>query len=255
MIDAYAHCGSSKYEPVESLAATMALAGVERAVLCQHLGEYDNSYIEEVVRARPSTYAAVAMIDPADSQWPLALDRISSSESVRGIRLTSEMLVANPAVAWAAVRAQMVVVLYAPDGLGQVKEIIADLAASAPTAKLVITHLGCPVVRHGRTVTGWDVLDLAVVPGLLLTLSGMGMFCDYPYDALKPLIHAILQSFGTDRVMWGSNYPVLGDATAYLRELELVRSGSWGLSPADITLVTETTAAETFFRSDLPHGS
>ena len=47
MIDAYVHCGQSKYEPVESVLATMSVANVDRAVLIQHLEEYDNSYLRD----------------------------------------------------------------------------------------------------------------------------------------------------------------------------------------------------------------
>ena len=45
IIDSYTHCGISKYLPIEDVSATMDRAGVHRAVLAQHLGEFDNSYI------------------------------------------------------------------------------------------------------------------------------------------------------------------------------------------------------------------
>jgi hypothetical protein len=37
MIDGYAHCGLSKYRPVEDVLDVMRSAGVDRAVLCQPL--------------------------------------------------------------------------------------------------------------------------------------------------------------------------------------------------------------------------
>src|SRR6202043_1719838 len=37
IVDAYAHCGLSKYEPIEKVRAAMAAGGVSRAVLVQHL--------------------------------------------------------------------------------------------------------------------------------------------------------------------------------------------------------------------------
>ncbi len=43
IIDGYTPCGLSKYEPIEKVRKVMAGAGVQRAVLAQHLGEYDNT--------------------------------------------------------------------------------------------------------------------------------------------------------------------------------------------------------------------
>jgi hypothetical protein len=60
IVDGYAHCGISRYQPVEIVLDTMAQAGVDRAVLCQHLGEYDNSYLAEVVGSRPQQFAGSA---------------------------------------------------------------------------------------------------------------------------------------------------------------------------------------------------
>ena len=41
IVDAYSHCGISKYRPVENVQDIMRRNGVARAVLVQHLGEYD----------------------------------------------------------------------------------------------------------------------------------------------------------------------------------------------------------------------
>ena len=53
IVDGYSHCGILKYQPVEVVLDTTAQAGVDRAVLCQHLGEYENSYLSQVVESRP----------------------------------------------------------------------------------------------------------------------------------------------------------------------------------------------------------
>ena len=59
LIDSYLHCGLSKYLPVEDVEATMDAAGVSRAVMVQHLGEYDNGYIAGLVEARPDRFAEI----------------------------------------------------------------------------------------------------------------------------------------------------------------------------------------------------
>ena len=62
MIDGYSHCGLSKYLPVEDVLAVMRGVGVDRAVLCQYLGEYDDRYLAEVVSKNPTTFAAVCLV-------------------------------------------------------------------------------------------------------------------------------------------------------------------------------------------------
>ena len=42
IVDDYTHYEILKYQPAEVVLVTMARAGVDRAVLCQHVGEYDN---------------------------------------------------------------------------------------------------------------------------------------------------------------------------------------------------------------------
>ena len=72
IIDSYSHCGISKYEPIERVRGVMRSGGVARAVLVQHLGEYDNRYLQDVVAADPDHLAGVCMVDhqlPAASRW------------------------------------------------------------------------------------------------------------------------------------------------------------------------------------------
>jgi predicted TIM-barrel fold metal-dependent hydrolase len=187
------------------------------------------------------------MVDPHDPGWQVALDAIATSGAFRGVRLTTEMLAGNPRLAMAAAEAGLITVLYTPDGVARASRLISDLAEAVPGCTIVVTHLGCPAVEGGRVVAGWDLLDLARIPGVVVTLSGQGMFCEYPHRELEPFVGRVIEAFGVGRVMWGSNYPVLGDADAYARDLGLVRSGPWGLAQRDVTSITETSAADVFF--------
>jgi len=63
IIDGYCHCGLSKYRPIEDVNLVMNRFGVSRAVLVQHLGEYDNSYIGQVITAQPHRFAGVMLVD------------------------------------------------------------------------------------------------------------------------------------------------------------------------------------------------
>ena len=73
------------------------------------------------------------------------------------------------------------------------------------------------------------------------------MFCPFPHRPLSRFVREVIDAFTTDRILWGSNFPVGGDASDYARDLALVRSGHWGLAPPHIERITEGNAAGVFF--------
>lgn len=73
------------------------------------------------------------------------------------------------------------------------------------------------------------------------------MFCPYPYQPLWPLISQALESFGPDRMLWGGNYPVGDEEGGYVREAELIRTGSLPFSGDALHKVTCTTALKAWF--------
>jgi predicted TIM-barrel fold metal-dependent hydrolase len=91
-IDGYCHCGISKYRPVDVVLGVMNKHAVDRAVLCQHLGEYDNSYLAEVVNDHPGRFAAVCLVDPTQPDAHVQLRRWEEHGNFRGVRILAEWL-------------------------------------------------------------------------------------------------------------------------------------------------------------------
>ena len=251
MIDAYAHCGVEKYLPVDVVRAVMDAAGVERAVLCQHLGQFDNSYLDSVVTAEPTRFAAVALVDGMSADWRTQIDATTALGAFRGIRVTDETLAANPSLVHEAAERGFVVVVYAPGGIGHVVEHLQRLLHDVPDAAVEITHLGSPHVQEGAVRSGFELLELASHPGVVVTLSGLPMFCPHPHHELDELIGATLDAFGPRRVLWGSNFPVGGaDVSSYRRELDLVLAGRWALDDEAVHLITHENANRVWFGGD-----
>jgi predicted TIM-barrel fold metal-dependent hydrolase len=249
MIDAYCHCGISRYLPVSNVLAAMEQSGVERAVLVQHLGEYDNSYLEEVVRGHALRFAGVALVDHESSRWPEALERISSSGAFKGLRLRTQVLEENPAIAEQALADGLVLVVSTWPGpdLEKSLALIRRLAESNPEARILIPHLGSPQVENGRLTGGRELVQLAELENVSVTLSGQPMFCEYPYKPLYELVEAIVAGFGLARIMWASNFPESIDADGYQRDLELLRSGSWPIPESAMEQVTHSNAERLWF--------
>ena len=66
---------------MEDVRKIMSEHGVSRAVLVQHLGEYDNSYIENVVARDPDRFAGVFLIGDVPSATAI-LDRFLNHAEV-----------------------------------------------------------------------------------------------------------------------------------------------------------------------------
>lgn len=252
MLDAYAHCGISRFLPVEALRAVMDGARVGGAVLCQHLGEYDNTYLESVVRAEPDRFVAVALVDSSRADWRNELQAVAESGAFRGVRIVADVLVESPDLAEEAAALGLVIVVYAPNGIAPAVAPIRRLSAAYPDATIEITHLGNPRLEDAGLVRGPELLELARESGVVVTLSALPMFCDYPHCELDELIVAIVDAFGPERVMWGSNFPVAGAGqSSYSRELDLIRSGRWGLDRSAVELVTEVNTRRIWFERSI----
>jgi predicted TIM-barrel fold metal-dependent hydrolase len=249
MIDAYCHCGLSRYLPISEVLAAMNQSGVDRAVLVQHLGEYDNSYLEQVVADHAPNLAAVALVDHESSDWPQALEHVSSSGGFRGLRLRTQMLVENPALAERALDAGLVLVVSTWPGPDLAKSLppIRQLAQSHPDARIMIPHLGSPQIEDDRLTGGLEILELADLANVSVTLSGQPMFCEYPYAPLYELVEGIVAEFGLERIMWASNFPESIDADGYQRDLELLRSGGWPIPDSAFDQVTHDNAQRLWF--------
>lgn len=251
VIDGYAHCGLSKYEPLERVSEVMDAAGVSRAVLVQHLGEFDNSYLSAVGSADSRRFAAVCLVDHQCDNCIQTVRQLAQACGFRGIRLSTDALAARPDLAYAAVEAGLIIVLYAPRGIAPAAGQLADLLGRHPAARLVVSHLGHPKPAGSPHFTKpADLLRLAEHPNVYVQLSGMKLFCPWPHEPLYPLIDQVMQHFGRDRVYWGSNFPVVGGPTEYLDDLSLLLAGKLPISAADVPAVAGGTARRLWFAND-----
>ena len=247
MIDAYCHCGISKYLPVEDVVAAMDHAAVARAVLVQHISEHDNRYIAEVAESHPGRFAAVGLVDPTRSDWPETLVRLHDSGHFAGLRVVTQVVREQPEFAAAACELGLRLIVDAQTGLADSIAAVRRLAVAHPAARMVFSHLGFPALEAGRLVAGRELLALAELPAIHVQLSGLSMVCPYPYAALDDFVAEVTETFTPQRVMWGSNFPVCGDAAAYKRDRELVRAGAHGLDASGVEQIMENTAARFWF--------
>jgi L-fuconolactonase len=111
---------------------------------------------------------------------------------------------------------------------------VLTLVAQCPNISFVLDHIGKPDIRSGL-MEPWkrQIAELASFPNVHCKLSGMVTEADHnawqPAD-LRPYADHVLQSFGADRVMFGSDWPVATLASSYRRWFETALSFIAGLS-------------------------
>jgi L-fuconolactonase len=87
-----------------------------------------------------------------------------------------------------------------------------ELSDRVPNLSMVIDHIGKPLIA-AQVFDGWaeNMQRAAQVPRLYVKLSGMITEADWKgwtADHLRPYVQHIIRSFGPERCMFGSDWPV-----------------------------------------------
>lgn len=101
------------------------------------------------------------------------------------------------------------------------------LAARFPQLGIVIDHAAKPRIDAAEGFTEWHaaIAPVAGRANVCCKLSGLLTECGRaPPEAIEPYARGILELFGPERTMWGSDWPVLELATHYSEWLSLAQS-------------------------------
>ncbi len=106
-----------------------------------------------------------------------------------------------------------------------------------PEQRFVIDHLAKPEIRLGK-LEGWRewMKEMGKFPQVMCKVSGMvteARVGDWKAEDLRPYIEVVLEVFGVDRLMFGSDWPVCLLAADYGRVLGVVEGALEGFSVAD----------------------
>jgi L-fuconolactonase len=96
--------------------------------------------------------------------------------------------------------------------------VLRTFARRYPGLDIVIDHAAKPDIAGGAT-RDWarDIRAIAVETRLVCKLSGLVTEAgpDWSPEVLKPYVEVLVESFGADRLMWGSDWPVVTLAGSY----------------------------------------
>jgi predicted TIM-barrel fold metal-dependent hydrolase len=125
-----------------------------------------------------------------------------------------------------------------------------DLAQSHANVQICIDHCALPEKRDAEYFQLWRkaIGTLAQAPNITMKISGLGM-CDprWTLDSLRPWVLACIETFGTSRVVFGSNWPVDRQYSSYPDVINAYRTILAGFSEAE-QLAMLSGNAERLFR-------
>jgi len=106
--------------------------------------------------------------------------------------------------------------------------IAAEFVARYPRQRFVLDHLAKPPIKSGH-IDFWaqGISRLATFPNVFCKLSGLVTEADWQHwtvEQIVPFLDVAFESFGPDRLMIGSDWPVCLVAASYARAVEVVKS-------------------------------
>lgn len=202
----------------DDMIAAMDAAGVDAAILVSvfTMYEFDASYAMDVYAAHPDRFRLIKPVNPSDlaveqtiSQWAATPGAVAIRIMLnRGISEDPSDPGINRVLA-AAARYNLPVNLLCWGRLAQVKQ----LALQNPDTQIVVDHLGLQQPYEPPPLDNPfgdlpAVIGLAECPNIAIKITGACTLSKqaFPYQDIWTPLRKILEAYGLDRCMWGTDW-------------------------------------------------
>ncbi len=189
-------------------------AGVSRAVLVPPSWEGDrNDVALDAAKRYPDRFAVMGRIDLAAGPDVAGLQAWPSVPGLLGGRLTfhrppARQWLTDGTADWVWAEAERVgipLMLYAP----YLTDVIAAVAGSHPGLKIVVDHLNLSTEVKAKDLEPFlrPVFALSDFSNVAVKVSALPCYVDegYPFPSLRQPVRQVIDAFGADRVLWGSD--------------------------------------------------
>ena len=213
---------------LDELTAMRAESGIDRSILVQSTNEKGETLDLLAIATDDSIAGVVGWIDLETDVTP-QLDALRSApggEKLVGIRHLAHIdpdpeWLLRPTVDFAALAANDLIfdlVVHAP----QLRTAAATIAAY-PDVSFVLDHLGNPPIVSGD-LDDWrrEIRSIAALPNVVAKLSGITLqtnWNDWSVRDLREPVDVALDAFGPERLLFGSDWPLVllaSDAPAWV---------------------------------------
>jgi predicted TIM-barrel fold metal-dependent hydrolase len=251
-----AHCHAWRYWPyqppvpdptsrgtIEQLLFEMDQFGVDQAaVVCARIDHNpdNNDYVAECVRARPHRLHQIADVDcewTATYHAPGAARRLAEAIDRYGLKGFTHYVKSDDDGEWflsdegraffkvAEARHQLVSISLP----ARLQPTLRRVAERFPSVPFLCHHMGVPRANEPEPYPIFNgIVASARQTNIYVKLSGFHYVSavpwDFPYHDCEWVVRGLYESFGPDRLCWGSDYPVVRRAMTYQHALEAFRT-------------------------------
>lgn len=208
----------------EDLQPILRCCRVDGTVLVQSLPTLaDTEFLLQQAEQHAFVRAVVGWVDLKAADAAAQIDRLARHPRLKGLRpmlqdLDDDAWIADPALAPAVAAMLDHGLCFDALVLPRHLNALAWFACSHPHLSIVIDHAAKPAITRGE-ITPWlaDLGVLAALPNVHCKLSGLLTEAGpFPHgQRVQPYMEAIYRLFGPNRLMWGSDWPVLRLADSY----------------------------------------
>ncbi|ACC75829.1 amidohydrolase family protein [Paraburkholderia phymatum] len=125
-----------------------------------------------------------------------------------------------------------------------------EMVRQCPTVSFVLDHMGKPQIKERRLDSWFDqIRQISSLPNVVCKISGLMTQADHATwkdEQLLPLIDHVINCFGSDRLLFGGDWPVLELAGSYRQWVEIVDHATQHLSDADRLKIFRSNAINTY---------
>ena len=224
----------TKNPPAEDATSEMLLNlmhqhGVARTVIIQVIHyRWDNSYLADVLKRYPQHFHGVARVNPEDPAAPDHLSKLVEDQKFRGVRISpggdaAGDWIRGPLMPPLWKRCQdlkvPMTVLTAATRMPDVQK----LCEKFPNLTVVIDHMAdCPIDRPDLLE---KLIELKRYPKVFVKISHTWSLSKqgFPFRDAWPQVKRLYDNFGPQRLMWGTDWPVVNRHSSYSQALAVVR--------------------------------
>lgn len=243
---------------VERLIEEMDQFGITQAILIQMISYgWDNRYIVDCLHRYPERFRAQGLIDPTD---PNRAERFEywMNQGLSGMRFSpmyyqdrDEWLNSRESYSlWEKAESREAVFNFFIT-TSQLP-LLEDMVAKFPGVKVVIDHLSRIDLNSTDPKREFDkLLRLSKYPNVWVKLAELQIISatkEYPYQDTFPYVKYLNDSFGPDRLLWGTGFPgatrVQAGRLTLNKELNLIRNEIPFFTSRELDKIMGTNALE-----------
>ena len=225
--------------------------GISRFIVVVLYSDINESYVLKLKRQFSDKISIISLLDPADKHLEKKM-KLNKEKGILGYRLNSKFVgeswLKQPGVdkMW-KIAAELDISMCLLRKTNASFKSMSEMMKKHQNTKVVIDHLG--LVNPESTQEVSEFLALSKYEKCHVKVSRF--FTDrakqYGSEKILPFINKLNQSFGSNRLMWGSNAPVeVSQHKDYHSAVDLIRNASF-LSETDKENIFQNTAEKLFF--------